>query len=122
MLLFPDTILCSVFGAFAAQYVTNVYGRRKTFILAAVGFITGVLFMSFSQVYATLMFGRSLVGLGVGVGLAIDPLYIAEISPAKHRGKLVTYAEIALNVGIVLGFSTGFFFSGVVDSRQWRIM
>jgi MFS family permease len=122
LLCFVHIILHLVFGALIAQSVTDVYGRRRTFIVAALGFIAGVLFMALAKVYATLMFGRFLVGIGVGIGLAIDPLYIAEISPARHRGKLVTYAEIALNVGIVLGFSTGFFFSAVDDSKQWRIM
>lgn len=49
-------------------------------------------------------------------------MYIAEISPAKHRGNLVTYAEIALNIGIVFGFTTGLLFSGMNNSTQWRMM
>lgn len=52
----------------------------------------------------------------------IDPLYIAEISPAQHRGKLVTYSEIALNVGILFGFSSGLIFSPFVNNLEWRIM
>lgn len=52
----------------------------------------------------------------------IDPMYIAEISPARHRGKLVSYSEIAINIGIVLGFSTSFFFSTIDPTIQWRLM
>jgi MFS family permease len=52
----------------------------------------------------------------------IDPLYIAEISPAKHRGELVTWSEIAINVGLVLGFSTGLTLSGLADEVEWRWM
>ena len=56
------------------------------------------------------MCGRFVTGLGVGLGLAIDPVYIAEVSPPKHRGRLVTWSETATNVGILLGFVSGFGF------------
>jgi MFS family permease len=52
----------------------------------------------------------------------LDPLYIAEISPAASRGELVTWSEIALNVGIVLGFSSGLIFGNLEDSVSWRYM
>jgi MFS family permease len=49
-------------------------------------------------------------------------LYIAEISPAAHRGELVTWSELALNVGIVLGFASGLVFYDLDDSLEWRVM
>lgn len=78
--------------------------------------------MAVAPGYTILMIGRLFVGLGVGFGLAIDPLYIAEVSPAAHRGELVTRSEIALNMGIVLGFATGLLFYNMEDSTQWRLM
>lgn len=60
-----------MFGAFIAQYFTDNYGRRKTFIVAAIGFIIGIAIMSVSNTYELLLFGRFFVGLGVGVGLAV---------------------------------------------------
>ena len=63
-----------------------------------------------------------MVGLGVGFGLAIDPVYISEISTAAHRGQLVTWSEIALNIGIVLGFASGLCTSMVGEDVAWRIM
>lgn len=47
--------------------------------------------------FSGLMFGRTFVGLGVGFGLAVDPVYIGEISQAAHRGQLVTWSEIAVS-------------------------
>ena len=52
----------------------------------------------------------------------IDPLYIAEVSPAAHRGELVTWSEMALNVGIVLGFFSGLLFYNMDDEVEWRVM
>ena len=52
----------------------------------------------------------------------IDPLYISEIAPAEHRGRLVTWAEIGINVGLVLGFCSGLIFYNVDDTLEWRLM
>jgi sugar porter (SP) family MFS transporter len=49
-------------------------------------------------------------------------LYIAEVVPAQHRGRLVTYSEIALNIGIVFGFATGLIFAPMTDNIEWRCM
>ena len=111
----------AMFGAFGAQYVSDRWGRRMTFVVAAIGFIVGILITIMAQGYTGLMIGRMFVGLGVGVGFAIDPLYIAEVTPAKYRGELVTWSEIALNTGIVLGFSTGLFLGGLDNNLQWRL-
>jgi MFS family permease len=54
--------------------------------------------------------------------IQIDPLYIAEVSPAAHRGELVTWSEMAINVGIVLGFFSGVVFYDVNDNLEWRLM
>ena len=67
------------------------------------------------------MCGRFVTGLGVGLGLAIDPVYIAEVSPPKHRGRLVTWSETATNVGILLGFVSGFAFRNAGEVG-WRAM
>jgi sugar porter (SP) family MFS transporter len=52
----------------------------------------------------------------------VDPLYIAEVTPAKHRGELVTWSEIGINIGIILGFSTGLIFASVPETKAWRYM
>lgn len=112
----------AMFGAMFAQYFSDDCGRRFTFMVAAIGFIVGIFIMILSNSYEILLFGRAFVGLGLGVGLAVDPMYIAEISPAQHRGKLVTYSEIAINVGIVLGFASGLILAPLDNDREWRAM
>jgi MFS family permease len=112
----------SIFGSMFAHWICDKYGRRYSFVVAAVSFIVGLIIMALANSFEILMFGRVFVGLGVGFGLAIDPLYIAEISPAAHRGELVTWSEMALNVGLVLGFSAGLLFYNLDDSLEWRLM
>ncbi|KAG7361010.1 D-xylose-proton symporter [Nitzschia inconspicua] len=112
----------SIFGSLFSHWICDVYGRRKSFQVAALAFIIGLIIMACANGFAVLMLGRFFVGLGVGFGLAIDPLYIAEVSPAAHRGELVTWSEMAINVGIVLGFFSGIVFYNVNDNLEWRLM
>ena len=112
----------AMFGAMGAQFSSDRFGRRRTFVVAAIGFIIGNIIMILSRNYSLLLLGRMFVGVGLGVGFAIDPLYIAEVSPAKYRGELVTWSEIATNIGVVMGFATGLFLGDMEDSAQWRLM
>lgn len=50
--------------------------------------------------------------------MQIDPLYISEMSPAAHRGELVTWSEMAINIGIVFGFAAGL----ISGDNSWRYM
>mmetsp|Transcript_43142 Transcript_43142/g.52327 ORF Transcript_43142/g.52327 Transcript_43142/m.52327 type:complete len:605 (+) Transcript_43142:399-2213(+) len=114
--------LFAMVGALCAHFVTDKAGRRRSFVVASFLFIVGVGIMASAGGYGMLMFGRVFVGLGVGFGLAIDPIYIAEIAPATHRGKLVTWSEIATNIGIVMGFMSGLIFSNLSPDLAWRYM
>ncbi|GAX25840.1 hypothetical protein FisN_6Hh122 [Fistulifera solaris] len=108
--------LWAMFGALGSNFVTDRYGRRRSFVVASILFIIGSIIQTTTGSYGLLMFGRVFVGLGVGFGLALDPIYIAEITPAKHRGELVTWSEISLNIGLVLGFSMK------LITSNWRLM
>ena len=52
-------------------------------------FMTGAMIMASARRFGGLLMGRLITGFGVGTGLAIDPLYISEISPPMYRGALV---------------------------------
>jgi MFS family permease len=112
----------SIFGSMFSHWICDALGRRRSFQVAALNFIIGVLIMATANSYVVLMVGRFFLGIGVGFGLAIDPLYISEMTPAAHRGQLVTWSEMAINVGIVLGFLSGIIFYDLDDGKEWRLM
>ena len=114
--------LFAMVGALSSNFFSDRYGRRMSFIVAAISFFIGVIIQATATTYGLLIFGRFFVGVGVGFGLAIDPIYISELSPASHRGQLVTWSEIAINVGIVLGFTSGAVFFQVDEQTAWRYM
>lgn len=58
-------------GCLCAHWICDRYGRRKSFIMAALSFIIGVSIMTFARDFGILMIGRAFVGLGVGFGLAV---------------------------------------------------
>jgi len=115
---------CSIFGALLSPVVSDRWGRRWTFNVAAVGFLVGVAVMASSRTYSQLLAGRTIVGLGVGTGEAIDPMYISEIAPAEHRGYLVSWAEAGVAVGVVTGFASSLFLFPFLDDdpNEWRYM
>jgi hypothetical protein len=89
--------LFAMVGALSSNWISDKLGRRWAFRIAAFGFIFGTVIQSGAGGYGSLLFGRAFVGLGVGFGLAVDPVYISEISQAAHRGQLVTWSEIAVS-------------------------
>ena len=80
----------AILGSLGSGIVLDKFGRRKTFQVAAILFTLGCCLTAAATHFSVSMIGRFFVGLGVGSGLAIDPMYIAEISPPDQRGYLVT--------------------------------
>jgi len=109
-------------GGLWSQAVSDRLGRVRTFTVAQVICVAGIALVAGSGSFAVLMAGRVLVGVGVGVGLSIDPLYIAEAAPAAHRGMLTTWSELAINVGIVLGFVANWALAPLPAGVNWRVM
>ena len=80
-------------------------GRRPVLKIAAVLFAISALASAVAPDFITLVAARMLGGLGVGAALIIAPMYIAEIAPAAMRGRMVSFNQL----NIVIGISAAFF-------------
>eukprot|EP01084_Bolivina_argentea_P172330 298523_1 len=114
----------SAFGGLIFGQIARVFGRRFTIACASIIFFIGALLMASTKIFYIIVFSRILLGIAVGAGLMVTPLYIAEISPAHIRGQLLTFDEIGIDLGILLGYIIGwlFFYTSYSDSNKWRIM
>ena len=109
----------AVVGALSGGPLSDRVGRRPTALLAAVIFGAGALAVAFAPSVAFIIFGRFLLGLGVGLASMIVPLYIAEIAPADRRGALVSLNQLMITIGILLSYIVGVIFTPI---EGWRYM
>lgn len=112
----------SLIGAFSSNYLADRFGRKGCMAISEVLFIVSVLGMACAQNYTMLILFRCLCGVAVGLGLTIGPLYIGEIAPDHLRGKLISWSELATNIGLLVAFCVGFSFSGLPPTLSWRLM
>ncbi|KAH7533298.1 probable polyol transporter 4 [Ziziphus jujuba] len=112
----------SLLGSLAGGKTSDVIGRKWTMALAAVVFQIGAGIMTLAPSFKVLMIGRLLAGVGIGFGVMIAPVYIAEISPTISRGSFTSFPEIFINLGILLGYVSNYVFSGLSAHINWRIM
>lgn len=93
-------------------------GRKVELQISSLLFLLGTVVQSvLSSSIPVLLGGRILYGLGIGVAMHAAPLFIAETAPNKLRGRLVSFKEAAIVIGIVAGYAAGAYFGG---SSDWR--
>ncbi|KAK3641103.1 hypothetical protein LTR56_011549 [Elasticomyces elasticus] len=117
------TALCAagaLIGAIVAGITSDKYGRKPAIWFASVLFTLGAVVQSSSYSIAQMSVGRLLIGLGVGSASMIVPLYIAEISPARFRGRMISIDMIFLGTGSVLAYAFDAAFYKV--PHGWRYM
>jgi sugar porter (SP) family MFS transporter len=69
-----------------------------------------------------LIISRLFLGIGIGIASFSVPLYIAEISPARNRGALVTINQLMITVGILVSYITDYWVANDADPFSWRLM
>lgn len=89
-----------VFGAMAAGYMSDRWGRKNVLIATAVLFTISAIGSAIPSDLTTFILARFIGGVGVGAASMLSPLYIAEIAPSDKRGRLVTLYQLAIVIGI----------------------
>lgn len=95
-------LLGCLLGSIGAGSLADRYGRRRILLLAAVLFAVSSVFTGWAHAFDTFIVWRILGGVAIGLASNVSPLYIAEISPAALRGRLVSLNQFALVIGILL--------------------
>lgn len=114
------TIGCLIGALFTGNF-TEKYGRRKVMILTAVIYIISALGCAFAGSAVMLIVFRILSGLAVGATSVVAPMYISEIAPAKKRGRLVSFNQFAITIGIVVAYIFDYLLVNLSE-ESWRFM
>src|ERR1700760_3524939 len=89
-------------GAVSSGSLSNRFGRRRLLTLAAVAFAASSLGTGLAHTFTAFVAWRILGGYAIGLASGVSPMYIAEISPARQRGRLVSLNQVAIVFGILL--------------------
>ena len=93
------TMVGAAVGSLLSGTLSDNLGRKPVILLADFYFTIGAAMMALASSIVWLMVGRLLIGFGVGFAAQIVPLYIAEITPAEIRGKLVAMNVVMITIG-----------------------
>ena len=98
---------CAV-GAFSAGRLADRLGRRNVLILSAVMFLLSALGAGAAASSGWFSAARVVGGFAVGAASVISPAYIAEVAPARYRGRLATVQQIAIITGLTAAFLSNY--------------
>jgi sugar porter (SP) family MFS transporter len=111
----------AIIGAMTAGIPGERFGRRNSLRVLAVLYLASALGCAFSWGWYPLVFFRFLGGLGIGASSVLGPMYIAEISPAKWRGRLVGFFQFNVVFGILLAYFSNFLIALMhFGATEWR--
>ncbi|MGB6037033.1 MAG: sugar porter family MFS transporter [Cryomorphaceae bacterium] len=95
-------------------------GRKRVLTIAALLYTVSAVCSALAPSFTFLVAARMLGGLGVGISLIIAPMYIAEISPPGMRGRMVSFNQLNIVLGISVAFFTNYLILQLGDSdAQW---
>ena len=138
-LVVSSALIGCVIGGISGGFISKKLGRKKGLILAAILFLFSALGSSMPEMFVKpigqgdhtfiyiFIIYRIIGGIGVGLASMLSPLYIAEIAPAKNRGKLVSLNQFAIIFGMLIVYFVNYYIARQGDdtwlnSIGWRWM
>ena len=111
----------TVVGAMFGGLPGDRWGRRASLRITAVLYLVSALGCAMAFNWYALVFARFLCGLAIGASSVLGPMYIAEIAPAKHRGRLVGMFQFNIVFGILAAYLSNYLIGlGGFGDAEWR--
>jgi MFS transporter, SP family, arabinose:H+ symporter len=114
-------LLGCLLGAAGASLVGDRFGRRISLLIAAFLFAASTVVAALAHSVTVFALGRLAGGLAIGLSSVLTPVYIAEVAPARNRGRLVSMNQLAIVVGILVAYVVGWGLAGL-GNTSWRWM
>jgi major inositol transporter-like SP family MFS transporter len=113
----------AAFGALLGGKMADAFGRKGSILVCAVLFLLGALGSAIAPNVWLMVVARIILGLGVGAASVTVPVYLAEMAPARRRGRMVTINELMIVSGQLLAFVVNSIIDHYVhDPHVWRWM
>lgn len=112
-------VLGGFIGAISSGPISSQYGRLLAMRITSVFFLLGAIIETFAGTVPIMAIGRFLSGVGGGASTVIVPIYISEISPPHERGLFGSMTQVAINIGILITQTMGYYLS---EGGLWRII
>ncbi len=114
-------VVGTIFGAMLAGIPGDRYGRRDSLRILAILYLVSALGCAVSWDWPSLLVFRFIGGLGIGGSSVLGPMYIAEIAPAKWRGRLVGFFQFNVVAGILIAYFSNYIIGrGAFGAVEWR--
>jgi SP family arabinose:H+ symporter-like MFS transporter len=120
----------AMFAMLFSGRLSDLIGRKRTLIFVAFLYAISAVFSAIATSYEMLYIARIIGGIAFGAALVLAPIYIAEISTAENRGKLVSLQQLNIVFGFFAAFLSNYFFNKynttdsvfLTDENVWRWM
>jgi SP family arabinose:H+ symporter-like MFS transporter len=111
----------TMLAAALAGFAGDRYGRRDSLRILAILYLISALGCAFAWNWDAVVLFRFIGGLGIGGSSVLAPMYIAEIAPAKWRGRLVGLFQINIVTGILLAYLSNYAIGRAgLGALEWR--
>jgi MFS transporter, SP family, arabinose:H+ symporter len=112
----------TVLGSLLGGWPADRFGRRAALVLIGALYLIGALGSALAGNVDAFIAARALGGLGIGISTVAAPLYISEISPARHRGLLTGMFQFNIVFGILVAYLSNSLLSGAgPDAWRWML-
>ncbi|KAF8546752.1 general substrate transporter [Imleria badia] len=115
------TTLGALLGGLVAGAMSDWTGRRLVLGIADVIFIGGAIGQAVCHTVWSMIGGRFLIGIGVGLASCIAPLYIQELSPTRLRGRMVVLNVVMITLGQVIAYGIDAGFENMSGGWRWMV-
>lgn len=118
-----SALIGTIMGAILVGQPADRLSRRRTLVVIGVLYFVSAVGTAYAWDWYSFLFFRWLGGLGVGGASVVSPMYIAEISPAAWRGRLVAITQFNIVLGILLAFFSNYLIATLdLGDTEWRWM
>jgi len=111
----------TVVGSLIGGWPADRFGRKATLLWIGVLYLVGAVGSGLAPNVTIFIIARLIGGLGIGISTVVAPMYISEISPPKHRGRLAGMFQFNIVFGILIAFVSNWLLTGV-GAHAWRWM